>query len=143
MSINGPILIVEDDTNDADVMAAAIKDLQIKNEIKTFFDGREVVDYLMETTDRPLIILCDIRMPGVDGISLLKHIDQTDYLRLKAIPFVFFTGVVSKAIVCEAYNIGVQGFYQKASSFAGIKEQLYCILVYWMRCLHPNSDGLV
>jgi CheY-like chemotaxis protein len=141
MALNGPILIVEDDYNDADVVATAIAELGISNELKKFDRAQKAIDYLMVTTDKPLAILCDIRMPELDGLAMLKHIFNTEYLRKKAIPFVFLTEIATKEIVNEAYDIGVQGFFKKQSSYSALKDQLLSIFVYWKKCLHPNSDG--
>lgn len=142
MPVKGPILLIEDDANDAEVIAAAIADLQFSNQVNHFLSAREALAYLMETKEQPLIIISDIRMPGLDGISLLRHIQNTDYLKMKAIPFVFLTGIVTRGIVNEAYSIGVQGFYEKPHVYEALKEQLYFILHYWARCIHPNSGSL-
>jgi CheY-like chemotaxis protein len=143
MALNGPILIIEDDSNDADVIMAAIKELGVKNELKNYIKAQDAIDYLMVTTDKPLVILCDIRMPELDGMAMLKHISNTEYLRRKSIPFIFLTEIASKEIINEAYNIGVQGFFKKQINYTSIKEQLLSILVYWEKCLHPNADDIV
>ena len=142
MAVQGPILLIEDDLNDADVIAAAITELGVKNELK-LFSAQDALDYLTVTTDRPFLILSDIRMPGLDGLALLKQIHCTEYLRKKAIPFIFYTGIVTRDIINEAYDIGVQGFYKKADHFTAIKDQLLSILVYWRQCLHPNHDNII
>lgn len=139
MALNGPILIIDDDANDTEVVVAALKEIGAKNELKTFASAPEALEYLTVTTDKPLVILCDVRMPGMDGLGFLKTIARTEYLRKKVIPFIFFTEIASPEIVDEAYDIGVQGFYKKAGSYDTVKEQLYSILLYWSRCLHPNS----
>lgn len=142
MPIKGPILLIEDDGNDAEVITAAIADLKFSNDVIHFLNSREALAFLMETKEQPLVIISDIRMPGLDGLSLLRHIQSTEYLKMKAIPFVYMTGVVTRAIVNEAYSIGVQGFYGKPHVYEELKEQLYFILHYWARCIHPNSGGL-
>lgn len=139
MAMNGPILIIEDDPNDVEVITAAFAALGAKNELRIFTFAQQAMDYLMVTEEQPLIILSDIRMPELDGLNFLKRIHLTPYLRKKSIPFIFYTGMVSPEIIDEAYTIGVQGFYKKADNFETIKEQLYSILMYWNRCLHPNS----
>jgi CheY-like chemotaxis protein len=142
MALTGPVLVIDDDTNDAEVIEAAIRDLGVKNEVKRFASALLAIDYLFMTTDQPLIILSDIRMPGMDGLSLLKKIAETPYLREKAIPFVFLTGFATRQIVDTAYKIGVQGFYRKASSYVELKDQIFSIMAYWTRCLHPNTENL-
>jgi len=140
MALNGPIILVEDDRNDVEIIAQAIKELKIENKVLVFHQAQQAYDYLLVTTDRPFIILCDIRMPYLDGLSFRKNICKNPELRKKTIPFIFLTGIVSISIVNEAYDLDVQGFYQKAGSYEGIKEQLLAICIYWKQCLHPNKD---
>ncbi len=138
MALNGPIILVEDDTNDTDVICEAIEQIGIPNPIKKFATANEAHNYLLHTQEQPFIILCDIRMPSVDGLSFRRNIFNNEFLRKKSIPFVFYTGMVSQEIINEAYDMEVQGFYEKASSFIGIKEQLLTLFLYWKNCLHPN-----
>src|SRR4051812_20587707 len=111
MSRAQPIIVIDDDTNDVEVMEAAIQEIGVQNEVKKFQNAQSAYDYLCVTTDQPLIILSDIHMPGMDGLSLLKKIQKSDYLRKKAIPFVMFTGLASQQLVDEAFFNGVQGYY--------------------------------
>lgn len=134
----GPIILIEDDANDASVIAAAIKDLGIPNEIKILDGAQAGYDYLCTTTDSPYVIMCDIRMPGIDGLAFRKMIINDEYLRKKSIPFVFLTGMVSQEVINAAYQLDVQGFFPKAAGYERMKEQLLCIFMYWKQCLHPN-----
>ena len=139
MSLKGPILLIEDDPNDAEVITAAISDIGIPNPVKIMPTTKEAYDYLSTTQERPFVIICDIRMPVTDGLAFRRSIQENDYLRHKSIPFLFLTGMVSQEIINSAYDLDVQGFFQKASSYEGLKDQLLAICVYWKQCLHPNS----
>ena len=143
MALQGPIIIIDDDHNDVEVVSMAIREIGIPNEIKAIYDAQEAYDYLLVTQERPFIILCDIRMPILNGLALRKNIMNNEFLRRKSIPFVFYTGLVSQEIVNEAYELEVQGFYEKAKSYEGVKNQLLCMLMYWKNCLHPNTDTLM
>jgi len=138
MALNGPIILVEDDTNDVDVIIEAIKEIGVTNEVIAFYTAQEAYDFLITTTESPFFILCDVRMPYVDGLSFRRNIFKNEELRKKSIPFIFFTGLVSQDIVNEAYNLEVQGFFEKAPSYDAIKEQLLTLCLYWKQCLHPN-----
>jgi CheY-like chemotaxis protein len=139
MLTNEPILLIEDDLNDIEVINAALIELDIPHPLKIFYTAQEGYDYLLTTTQKPFVILCDIRMPAINGLSFRKMIMDNTYLKNKSIPFVFFTGAVSQEIVNEAYLLDVQGFYKKGNSFTKIKEQLSAIYTYWKGCLHPNK----
>ena len=139
MAINGPIIVVDDDRNDVDVISEAVKNIGIQNSVLPFYTALEAYDYLLHTEEKPFLILCDVRMPELDGLLFRKKICSNELLRKKSIPFIFFTGIVSHDIVNEAYNMNVQGFYRKEVGYEAIKEQLLTICIYWKNCLHPNS----
>lgn len=75
----------------------------------------------------------------MNGLELHQTIADNDFLRKKAIPFVFLTTAANASLVNQAYFQSVQGFYQKASTFAGFQQQMKAIIEYWQGCLHPNS----
>ncbi len=40
-------------------------------------DGRQALDWLK--TDNADVVLCDLNMPGMDGVEFLRHLTETDY----------------------------------------------------------------
>jgi CheY-like chemotaxis protein len=139
MSKTGPIILVEDDLHDQDVVKSALADNGVKNQILTFEDAAEVIQYLATTSDKPFLILCDIRMKGMNGLELRDTINDDETLRKRAIPFVFFTAAASQEIVNVAYGLTVQGFLEKPNSYEELKDMLKKVVHYWSICLHPNS----
>jgi CheY-like chemotaxis protein len=140
MARTGPVLLIEDDENDIEVICAALRDLKVENPVHVFRDGQSALAYLRSTDEQPFFILSDIRMPAVDGISLRRTICKEPYLRRKSIPFIFLSGIATQDIINEAYDLSVQGFYRKAKNYVALKDQLYGIVVYWRQCLHPNES---
>ena len=139
LSSRDPIVIVDDDTDDHFIFKEIAQKLKLANEVKYFRSGHEVLHYLRTTTDRPFIIFCDINMPQMDGLALRREINGEEYLRKKSIPFVFFTTTASEQQIKEAYDLTVQGFFIKESSFIETEKTFRLILDYWERCKHPNS----
>lgn len=138
MALRGPILIIEDDESDAEVMVAAIKEIGVTNNIKVFHRADEAYRYLMATADKPFVILCDIRMGTLNGLSFRKKIIETPYLVEKAIPFIFFSVLAAQEIVNEAYMLNIQGFFKKPAGFKQLKDELLYILLYWQHAQHPK-----
>jgi CheY-like chemotaxis protein len=74
------ILLVEDNPNDAELTIRALRKQNLANRLVHLQDGEEALDFLFGTgqfKDRdidklPKVILLDIKMPRVDGISVLK-----------------------------------------------------------------------
>jgi CheY-like chemotaxis protein len=138
MSKKGPILLIEDDEDDQVLISQVIRNLAIGNPIQVCHNGREALEYLEKTQEQPFLILCDVNMPLLNGLELRHLINQSEYLRNKSIPFVFLTTSASPEAVRQAYNDSVQGFYQKADTYAGFQQQIQLIIAYWEHCLHPN-----
>lgn len=141
MAKSGPIIVVEDDPDDKDILEDVLKDLNITNKLIWFTNGPAAFDYLKATPELPLIIFSDVNLPIQNGIEFKWHVDNDPELRRKSIPFVFFSTSVDQHAVNEAYTkMTVQGFFQKPSSYKEIKNIIGLILDYWKICRHPNSE---
>ena len=142
MAINGPIILVEDDQNDTEAITEAIREVGVKNKVIAFANADVAFDYLLTMQEQPFFILCDIRMPVLDGLSFRRRIIQNQFLKKKSIPFIFLTSLVSQAVIDIAFiEMDVQGFYQKERTFESLKTQLLTICMYWKHSLHPNKDS--
>src|SRR3954470_18208468 len=116
MPKKGPIILIEDDVDDQELISEAIRSLAYQNEIKSFDNGQEALEYLATTSDKPFLIFCDVNMPVMNGLELRKHINDDEYLRNKSIPFVFLSTSDDKDPVRKAYALASQGFFKKPNS---------------------------
>jgi CheY-like chemotaxis protein len=139
MSKKGPILLVEDDPDDQQFIIDILKDLGIPNEVTCFTNGHEAYSYLTSSIESPFLILCDINMPVMGGIELRRHITGNESLRRKSIPFIFLTTTANPSAVKEAYEMSVQGFFEKSISIKDFKQLVSLIYKYWQQCKHPNG----
>ncbi len=139
MKDSGPIIIVEDDKEDQEVLSEVFSELKIPNEIKFFKEGTGVLDYLRTTSDKPFIIITYINMPMMNGLELRAEIIKDDYLRKKSIPFVFLSTTDGSRIIDKVYELQVQGFFQKEFSYQAVSNQIKLIIEYWAKCKHPNN----
>ena len=138
MNKGGPIIIIEDDLDDQEVLHLVFKELDCKNEIVFFADGEQALDYLSGTTIEPFIIFSDINMPKLSGMDLREKIHQNEDLRLMSIPYLFFSTSAEQRHVVDAYSKSVQGFFIKPTDYGKIKETIATILDYWTKCVSPN-----
>jgi CheY-like chemotaxis protein len=77
------ILIVEDEPGHYKLIEHCLRNAGVENEIAWFEDGKSVLDFLYgdgsaSGKGKKYIMLLDIRMPGVDGIEVLKKIKQEE-----------------------------------------------------------------
>src|SRR5687768_999071 len=113
MNKSGPIIIIEDDMDDQDIFTEVFSDLNYSNEIKFFTDGRLALQYLIDTEIEPFIIFSDINMPKLSGMELRDKVHENEDLRLKSIPYLFFTTAAEQQDVVDAYSKSIQGFFIK------------------------------
>ncbi|PRY25870.1 response regulator receiver domain-containing protein [Spirosoma oryzae] len=134
-----PIIHIENDIDYHYLVEKALRLASIRNPVRFFTNGQQALAYLQTTNEVPLVILCDIIMPGMDGFELRDRIDADPVLRLKAIPFVYFSTWSTKELVEKAYQGTIQGYHLKGERFADLQAELLLIVAYWKRCLHLRS----
>jgi len=138
MNKSGPVIIIEDDQDDQEVLAEVFRRLEYPNEIIFFSDGEQALEYLIQTTIEPFIIFSDINMPRLNGIELRSKVHENEDLRMKSIPYLFFSTVAEQQHVIDAYSKSVQGFFIKPSDFNKMTAMIKNIVEYWQDCVSPN-----
>ncbi|MCY7422043.1 MAG: response regulator [Chitinophagaceae bacterium] len=134
-----PIIILEDDLDDQEIMREVLNDLQVGYRIDFYTNAKEVLEYLYTTKEQPFLIISDVNLPTMNGLELRKILNENEYLRLKSIPFVFFSTSSDEFAVKQAYNLTVQGYFVKQNSIPDIKGTIKLIIEYWEKCEHINS----
>jgi len=71
-------------------------------------------------------------------MELRKQIHENENIRLKTIPYLFFTTSATQDAVIEAYSKSIQGFFVKPHNFEDLKELIKTIVEYWQKCVSPN-----
>ncbi len=137
MNKKGPILVIDDDRDDRDIMAEVFKKLNYPNKVLYFANGDEAHQYLLATDELSFMILSDVNMPKMSGLELRAAIQANPSLKMKSIPFIFFTTATTKKAVIEAYELSVQGLFIKPSSFRDLENLLQKIIDYWRDCKAP------
>lgn len=139
MSHTSPILIVEDDQDDCELIQTALKDMGITNEQKCFGDGKQALNYLQNSHEKTFLILSDINMPNLNGFELKKKINANESLKKQAIPFVYLTTSNSKQDIDKAYDVFAQGFFTKPNNYNTLIGLLTKIIQYWKSSEAPAS----
>ncbi len=74
---------------------------------KTYASAEEALKEIQP--DYPGIVISDIKMPGIDGITFLKRLQKAD----NALPVIMITGHGDVAMAVEAMQIGAYDFLEK------------------------------
>jgi CheY-like chemotaxis protein len=136
---NNAIILVDDDQEDLELFQEAFSELKVPNEIIVFDDGLGFLEFMRTTNKKPFFILCDINMASIDGLELKKKILEDERLRLKCIPFLFFSTSKASKSIMAAYSLNVQGYFIKPSAMEEIKKVIHAMIIYWGYSQHPNS----
>src|SRR5688572_8630448 len=138
MNKTGPIIIIEDDLDDQEILTEVFAELAYPNKIIFFGEGQQALEYLTDTTVEPFIIFSDINLPKLNGMELRKQVHENEDLRIKSIPYLFFSTSAEQAHVVDAYSKSVQGFFVKPSLYQELKDTIKTIVDYWNKCISPN-----
>lgn len=139
MNKTGPIIVIEDDPDDQELLVEIFQDLGYVNKIVYFSDGDKALEFLNRTDVQPFLILSDINMPRINGFELRNKVFTNEQLQTKCIPYLFFTTGGNKKAVMDAYAMSVQGFFIKPSSMEGLESTIKKIVEYWQECIAPSQ----
>ena len=135
MNISGPFIVIEDDKEDQEILQSIFRELHYTNEIQFFSDGLIALDSLLSIETEPFIIFSDINMPKLNGIELRDLLRQSDNIKIKSVPYLFFTTSADKRHIADAYANSIQGFFVKPFDYNELKETIRRIVEYWQMCV--------
>ena len=96
------------------------------------------MEYLTDTEIEPFLVLSDINMPKLNGLELREKIHNNEDLRMKSIPYLFFSTSAEQKYVIDAYSRSIQGFFVKPDNYTKLKSTIVKIVEYWEECVSPN-----
>jgi CheY-like chemotaxis protein len=141
----GPIMIVEDDPDDQELLREAFASLNYDIEVLFCSDGFEALGYLEKSDVTPFIILSDVNMPRINGLELREKLRNSPKSTIRSIPFLLFTTGAQREAVLDAYSQSVQGFFRKPNSIKDLQDILKTIIDYWRTCytleMSPHPMG--
>jgi len=132
------ILLVEDSLDDAEMTIRALKKINLANRLVHVEDGQEALDFLFakgrfsarELTNRPKLIVLDIKMPKVDGIEVLRQIKSNETTRM--IPVVIMTSSAEEKDMIASYDLGVNSYVVKPVDFENFVQAVSELGLYWL-----------
>jgi CheY-like chemotaxis protein len=133
-----PVLLVEDNDDDALIMKMACQRTGIPHTIRVVTDGEAAIEYLTgkgafaDRTAYPLpdLIFLDIRLPKRTGHEVLEWIRSQPELR--SLPVVMLTTSKEPTDVSRAYSLGVTSYLRKIPEVVEFGQAVRVILKYWL-----------
>jgi len=123
------ILLIEDDPGHARLIERNLRRTNIINQITTFSDGQQVIDYLfsqgeyvgIKPASFPLMLL-DLNLPVLDGYQVLKRVKEDE--RTKRIPVIVLTTTDDTREVAKCYELGCNVYITKPIEYAQFLEAI-------------------
>jgi len=132
------ILLVEDNRLDVELTLDAFQEARLGNTVHVAMNGQEALDYLLgmgQYGDRqqyplPDVVLLDLKMPGMDGIDVLRRIKGMEFL--KRIPVIILTSSQEEGDRALSYDNGANSYLVKPVTFDGFLKVVRQIEQYWL-----------
>lgn len=139
------IVLVEDNSNDAELIVRALRKQGLGNRIVWLKDGAEAVDFFSrnhveESTlaVRPKFILLDLKLPKINGLEVLRELKQDP--ATKDIPVVVLTSSQEDRDLKAAYDAGANSYVQKPIVFTDFAKVVGELHMYWLLTNRAPTD---
>jgi two-component system response regulator len=132
------ILLVEDNPTDEKLTLRAFTKCGIANEISVARDGAEALEYLFcagryatrDAANMPSLILLDLSLPLIDGLTVLKRLREDNRSRL--LPVVILTSSKEEQDVVRSYSFGANAYVRKPLDFAEFADAAKALGMFWL-----------
>jgi two-component system response regulator len=130
-----PILLVEDNADDAELTVHALEENGVRNPIVVAKNGVEALEHLFGTNgeppnDLPVIVLLDINLPKLSGIDVLKRIRSSP--RTSILPVIVLTSSKEERDLVESYKFGANSYVRKPVDFDEFHRAARQLSMYWL-----------
>ena len=144
---NRAILLVEDNPSDVDLTKRAFEKKNLANPLVVARDGQEALDYLFgagayagrDVADRPACVLLDLKLPKVDGVTVLQTIKSDQ--RTRMIPVIVLTSSNEPRDLKACYGLGTNSYIRKPVDFDEFVEVVSHLGLYWLVLNEPPPVG--
>lgn len=131
------ILLIEDNTDDANLTIRALKKNNLANNLLHLKDGAAAIDFIFSeihltdpSNQKPKLILLDLKMPKINGIEVLRKLKSDE--RTKEIPVVVLTSSREDPDIRACYDLGVNSYVVKPVNFEAFIKTITELGLYWM-----------
>ena len=131
------VLMAEDEAHDIVATKGPGRSANILIPAYVVNDGEECLAFLhqrekyrdVKTAPNPSILLLDIKMPKMDGLSVLKHIREDD--ELHRLPVIMLTSSKAEEDRLKSYDLGANAYIVKPVGFVNLSEAVKTINLFW------------
>lgn len=131
------VLLIEDNDDDIELTRLAFKANNFGNKIKVIKDGEEALNFLLregnhelDEIGKPIFILLDINLPKVNGLDILTHLKNDQYI--KHIPVIMLTTSKEDEDIVKSYDLGANSYVRKPVDYQNFVKVINNLGIYWL-----------
>ncbi|MBK2125869.1 response regulator [Fangia hongkongensis] len=118
-----PILLIEDDKLDADLVKLTLLQANINNELLWIDKAPKALEYLqVSDSNAPCLLILDNKMPKMTGIELLQTIRKENIHN--ELPIIMLTSFKEDEAMFQAYNLGISAYINKPFALADFNNAI-------------------
>lgn len=140
------IIITEDDDGHLGLILYSLKEEGITNEIVQFQNGEETLDFFFRRGDGPYrkegvkyILLLDIRLPGIDGIEVLRQLKGDKWVN--NIPVIMVSTMDNPEEIDKCKKMGCDSYFVKAPTHNEFSQTMEQLGQYIKTVIFPVMDN--
>jgi DNA-binding NtrC family response regulator len=115
------VVVIDDETGSRESMAIAIEKAGLP--VRTFDDAGKALEYL-EDQDGVRLAICDLRMPGTDGLAFLSAVRERGY----DLGVILVTGFGTIESAVEAMRVGADDYLTKPVDLYELRKRVLNLL---------------
>ena len=142
MNKNGPIVLIDDDEDDLQLLIEIFADFNLPNEVHLFKSAESLLKFLRKPDVDPFLIISDINMPVTNGFKLREMILNDDQINTTGVPYIFFSTSSMLKVSSNRKGSSLQGIFRKPARHSEWKETLSAIVRYWSLSMPPEEYEL-
>jgi len=141
------ILLAEDNPDHAELMTDTLTDFNPENVVVRVSDGEQLLQYLrkqppFDTADYPVpdLVLLDLKMPKMDGMSALNIIKKDE--KLKSFPLLVVSTSSAEHEILNSFELGANSYITKPLNFEDFSKKIRNLNKYWIQTSEtPKLDA--
>lgn len=120
------LVIIDDDPDDLMLLRRAVVKGGFADPIRTFEDAAEAIEYVdafaRRQGDWRMVVICDLRMPGLDGFGFLQRIRARPFSHRLSV--IIISGCALESDVECARSLGADGYLEKTPDSDTLRASL-------------------
>lgn len=130
MNPDGPIIIIEDDAEEAELLQEVISSLRFRNAIMVLQNPLEAMACLRDA-EQPYMVLSGINLKLINGFKLREAILQDEALTRKCVPYIFYSAHATEETRQKVYDLKANGYFHDINDYNEMGDAMETIIRYW------------